>query len=88
MPRRKAPLGDFCPEVFGEAQEAKRVGYGGAVEAETAGKLILGQGGAFHETAIRLRLVYGVEVLALEVLNEGDFELLFVAESTRKHRNA
>src|SRR3978361_1213562 len=50
-------------------------------------KLFLGMGIIVDEALIGMRLFDRIEVLALDILNEGDFESFLVAEFTHDRRD-
>jgi hypothetical protein len=61
---------------FVEVEESERVGYRGSSTADPFGEVLLREPELIDELPIRPRRFEGIEVLALEVLHEGKFELL------------
>ncbi len=65
---------------LGQRQQAQQVGDVAAALAERLGEALLGVAEAVHQLAVALRLLDGVEVGALHVLDDGEFEHLGVVE--------
>ena len=63
--------GDGLADGVGEVEEAQGVGDGGAGLADALGDLFLGEAGFVGEGAVGEGFFDGVEVGALEVLDEG-----------------
>src|ERR1019366_1961383 len=78
----EAELGGFDQgeEFGGELEEAQEVGDGGAVLAGTLRHLLLGEAEFAGEAMKGAGLLDRIEVLALEVLDDGDFHGLLVGD--------
>ena len=59
---------------LGQREQPQRIGNGGAGTAHPCGDLLLGQRKLLHQTAVAPRLLHGVEVFPLQILNEGHLE--------------
>ena len=69
-----------------QREQAQGVGDGAAGAADAEGDLLLGEGKLLHQTAIAGGLLNGVEVFALEVLDQRDLELFSSLELAQLHR--
>ncbi len=73
--------------VSGSLRQPQRVGDMAAALADFAGDLVLGIGKAVHQFVIGGRFFDGVEILTLDVLDDGEFERLAVAHLAHHHRH-
>ena len=60
----------FC----GEFEEAELVGHGNAVLAHAPGKFVLGEAALVHQPLIAEGQFDGVQILALDILDDGHFQ--------------
>ena len=74
-----------APDLFGKAQETNKVGDGGAILPDSGGDLLLGQSEFISQALIRQRFVNGVQVLALEVFDQREFEQLLITVRDISH---
>ena len=70
-----------------EFQQAQEVGDGGAALADLSAQLFLGEAALINETLVRDGHFDGVEVLAVDVLDEGELKHLFVVGDTDECRD-
>ena len=78
MPGVEAPARHQLPQLAGQAQEAQRVRDRGAVAPDPAGDLVLGEAELVLQAVEGLRLLDRVQLLALDVLDEGQLEEVLV----------
>ena len=78
MTQGEGPLSDEPLYVFGEGKQAQRISNRGSVLSYGLGDLLMGQSKIIDELSVAFRLFDGVEVLALEVFDEGEREQLLV----------
>ena len=83
-----APLGDAVLDRRGEVEQAKRVGDGRAGPPDARGDLLVGEPEFVDQPAEAVRRLDRVEVLALEVLDERELELVAVGELADDRRDA
>ena len=69
-------------DFFGEFEEAEEVCDRGAVLAGALGHLLLGEAELAGEALVGAGLLDRIEVLALEVLDDGDLHRLLVGDLT------
>ncbi|MGB8438214.1 MAG: hypothetical protein WCE26_02400 [Candidatus Acidiferrales bacterium] len=87
VPRREpAFLEQILDRVF-ELEQADGVRYGGAVLAGALSHLLLGEMEFVNQALKGVGLLDGVEILALEVLNEGHFERHFLGHVADYNRH-
>ena len=77
------PLAQQLPHLLRQAQQAERVGDGGAGLADAGGDLLLGQAELLLQGGVGLGLFQRVQVAALEVLDQGQLEQLAVVGHLR-----
>ena len=70
-----------------QVQQPQGVGHGAAGLAHPLGGLLLGQAVLLHQRAVALRLLHGVQVLPLEVLDHGQLHGLAVVGLDDHHRH-
>ncbi len=81
------PAGHHLPQLAGQAQEAEGVRDRGAVAAHAARDLLLGEAELVLQPVEGLRLLDGVELLPLDVLDEGQLEELLVGDVAHGDRD-
>jgi hypothetical protein len=74
-------------DVAGEAEQAQGIGYGRAVLAGPFGDLLVGEAQFTHQSVEGLCELDRVEVLSLDILDEGDFEEALVRDVMDDDRN-
>ncbi len=77
---RDRAVADESPDAIRQLQYAQEVGDGRAVLADGIGDLLLGERELVDEALVSERLVQGVEVGALEVLDQGEREHFAIVE--------
>ena len=85
MPRRERPLLERGPDRHRELQEPEGVRDRRTVLADALGDLFLRQAEVLAEVAVGVGLLERRQVAALEVLDEGEEEVVAVRESLADH---
>ena len=80
MTLREPPVGDGSLDAECKIQEPQRVGHGRASPPDPPGQVVLGEPELFDELAVGVGCLDRIEVLPLEVLHEGKFQLVPVGE--------
>jgi len=70
----EAAVANVTLDSWGQLEEAKRIGNGGAALADLGGYLLLGQLELLNQLGITLSFLDRVEILTLQVFDEGQFE--------------
>ena len=70
-----------------QLQQTQRVGEVAAALADDLGQLLLGVAEALDQVAVAGRLLDGVEIGALHVLDDGELERLLIAQIAHDHRH-
>ena len=81
-------VGDRGLDVRRQVQEAKRVRHGRTGAPDAVGDVVLAQPEAVHQLAIGVGRLEGIEVGALEVLDERELELVAIDQLADDGRNA
>src|ERR1700716_3311678 len=76
-----------APDGCGKCQHAEEICDCGAVLPDSIGHLLLGKAELIEETLIALRLLQGIEVGALEILDKGEGKHRSVIEVAHDSRN-
>src|SRR5690606_41012789 len=74
VPLGELTLDELGAHEIGQAQEAQRVGDGGAILADLLGERVLAVAVLLHQSIEGLRELDGVQILALDVLDERELE--------------
>ena len=74
MPHAQTAGGDFGPHLIGQLQEPQIVRNGRAVLSDSGGDIFLRQLELVGKAPIRERLVYRIQIFALNVLDERELE--------------
>ena len=82
MANGEAALGDEQLHIAVEIEQAHGIGDAGAGLADTAGDLVLFEGEFLGKAHVAFGFFHGIEVLALEVLDEGHLEHIAVGGLT------
>jgi hypothetical protein len=83
----QAALGEEELDGLRQAQEANEIGNAGAILASAVCDFLVGEAEVVGEAFEGLRGFDGVEVLALDVLDEGELQELIVGEVLDDHRD-
>ena len=84
----QSPVGDRGLDPRGEVEQAERVRDRRAGTPDTGREAILGEPEFVDELAIGIGGLDRVEILALEVLDEGELELIAIGELAHESRDA
>ena len=88
MPGREVALHNEPLDRGGQVQQANRVGDGGTGPAHPGGDLFLRQAEVVHQLAIGRSLLQGVEVLAVDVLDDRSLKRPLVVGGANQSGNA
>jgi len=80
MPEGELPFLDERLDFVRETKEPQGISDRSSIAADAAGDLLLGQSQPFDEPLIGLGFLDGIEVFALDVLNEREFQHLFIRD--------
>ena len=86
-PSRQSAVGDRRLDTGREVEQAERVGDGRAGTTDAGREAILGEPELVDELAIRVGGLDRVEVLALEVLDERELELIAIGQLAHERRD-
>ncbi len=79
--------GQYIPHLEGQRQQPERIGYGRPVLAHALGDSLVGLTELFVQALVPHRLVNRVQVLALQVLNQGELEHFEVVDRADDRRD-
>ena len=80
------PVAQGDLNLGGEFQQTQEVGYGGAALAYAFAELFLGEAALVDEALVGDGHLNGVEVLTVDILNQGQLKHLFVVSDTDEGR--
>ena len=80
MPRRKLALAEKFLNFIGQSKQAHKIGDVTAALAEHLGQLFLRMSEFFHQLTITGSLFHGVQIGALDVLDDRDFQNFGIVE--------
>ncbi len=81
----QAALAQQVLHLGGQLQQAQRIGHGGATLADALPDGLMRQAEALAQAAVRLGLFDGVEIGALQILDQGELQHLLVAVDLAHH---
>jgi hypothetical protein len=85
--RRQVTIAQQAQNRLGQGQQAHRVGNVAAAARQGSGELLLGMAKAVHQLAVGQRLLDSVQVGALDVFDDGDFQHFFIVIVPDQHRH-
>jgi hypothetical protein len=87
MTSRELTFNDKALDTWGELKQAKRVGDGRAALAHPTSKLLMSKTEVLDELLIRGGLLKGIEVLAVQILDQSLLNAQDVADGSHQGRN-
>ena len=87
MAHAQRPKAQLLQNRGGQVQKAQAVGQAGTLFAQLFGRLFLGEAAFVHQLAVTHGLFHRVQILALQVFNQGQFHGLLVAHVPDDHRH-